>query len=44
MAEELAPEMESLMAALLDGDHTAALDETRVLLDSGLPRERIVTE
>lgn len=38
------PEMEPLVAALLDGDHSAAVTETRKLRQEGVSRERIVTE
>lgn len=38
------PEMKSLMAALLDGDHGAAVTETRRLRQGGVSCERIVTE
>ncbi len=36
--------MEALQAALLDGNHKAAVIEARRLLTEGLPREALVTE
>jgi 5-methyltetrahydrofolate--homocysteine methyltransferase len=37
-------DMQALMNALLEGDHAAALAETKALLAAGVPPEAIVTE